>query len=340
MPETSVAASIIIDLVHQLEGRGIASAELCRRARIDPAILSRPHDRLPGSGAERVWAAAETLTGDPLLGLHVAERFRTGAISILGYVVLNCPTAGAALERLGRFARLLNDGMRVRLDREDGLAIVRFEAIEGSANALRLAGRHPFESTLAGTLLTLRSLTGAATVPVQAWFRHPAGGDLAEYDRIFGTRVRFGMPEHRLAFREAELERRIPAADPSLLALFDRHAVGRLDELDRLGGTSQRVSRLLGARLTGAVPAVGAIARELAMSARQLQRKLREEDTSYQQLLDAARRELALAQLRVPGVTAAEVALLLGYAEAGAFTRAFRRWTGTTPGAWATNADA
>jgi AraC-like DNA-binding protein len=74
------------------------------------------------------------------------------------------------------------------------------------------------------------------------------------------------------------------------------------------------------------------------MSGRQLQRVLQAEGTTYQALLDEARRDLALARLRLPGTTAAEVALLLGYSEAGAFTRAFRRWTGTTPGAYAAGA--
>ncbi len=335
MRETTVATSLIIDMVNQLEGRGFPPAEVCRRARVDPGFLSRPHDRIQGSAVERMWQVGEELTGDPLLGLHLTEHYRTGAINILGYVFLNCRTVADVLERLSRFAVLLNDGLKVRIEREEGRAVVHLEAVEGLDNFLLRNGRQVMETMAAGVVLTLRSLSGGAFVPAQVWFRHAAAGDVSEYHRIFGTMVRFGMPEHRVALRLAELDTVIPAADPSLLALFERHAIGRLDELEKLGGSSQRVMRLLTARLTGTVPPVGVIAAELAMSGRQLQRVLQDEGTSYQALLDQARRELAMAQLKVPDTTAAEVALMLGYSEAGAFTRAFRRWTGTTPGAFA-----
>jgi AraC-like DNA-binding protein len=335
MTETTVAASIMIDLLEQLERRGTPAAELCRRARVDPSFTTRPHDRIPGSWTERLWQEAEAASGDPLLGLHIAEHYRTGAISILGYVFLNCRTASDALDRLIRFAALMNDGLRVHLTRDAGTTTIRLEAVPGIDNFLLRSGRHVFETMAAGIVLTLRRLTDRPAVPSQVWFRHRVAGPVEEYHRIFGTLVRFGQPDDRLSFRDAQLDVPIPAADPALLALFEGHALTQLDSLERLGGTSQRVVRLLSARLTGTVPPVGSIAAELAMSGRQLQRVLKDEGTSYQLLLDEARRELALARLRVPGTTATEVALLLGYSEAGAFSRAFRRWTGGTPGAYA-----
>jgi AraC-like DNA-binding protein len=338
MTETTVAASIMIDMLEQLARRGVPAAELCRRARVDPAFVSRPNDRIPGSWAERLWQEAEAASGDPLLGLHVAEHYRTGAISILGYIFLNCGTGADALDRLIRFAALMNDGLRAHLSRDAGATTIRLEAVPGMDNFLLRSGRHVFETMSAGIVLTLRRLTDRPAVPSQVWFRHRVAGPVEEYHRIFGTLVRFGQPEDRLTFRNEQLDVPIPAADPSLLALFEGHARSQLDGLERFGGTSQRVVRLLAARLTGTVPPVGVIAAELAMSGRQLQRVLKDEGTSYQLLLDEARRDLALARLRIPGTTATEVALLLGYSEAGAFTRAFRRWTGGTPGAYAASA--
>jgi AraC-like DNA-binding protein len=338
MTETTVAAALMIDLLEQLERRGVPAAELCRRARVDPGFTSRPHERIPGSWAERLWQQAEAASGDPLLGLHTAENYRMGATSILGYVFLNCRTGSEAIERLTRFGVLLNDGLRVHLARDSATTTIRLEAVPGIDNFLLRSGRHVIETMAAGIVLTLRRLVDRPTVPSEVWFRHRVAGPVEEYHRIFGTLVRFGQPEDRLAFRNEQVDLAIPAADPSLLALFEGHARVRLDELERLGGTSQRVVRLLAARLMGAVPPVGTIAAELAMSGRQLQRVLQAEGTTYQALLDEARRDLALARLRLPGTTAAEVALLLGYSEAGAFTRAFRRWTGTTPGAYAAGA--
>jgi AraC-like DNA-binding protein len=335
MRQTTVAASIAIDLVAQLAERGIDVGELCRRARLDPAVLQRPNDRIAGSAVHRLWQVAEQLTGDSLLGLHVAERYRTGAISILGYVLLNCASAREALDRLARFAALMNDGLRVQGVEEGEQVVVRLEAVPGMDNFVQQDGRHVIETMAAGIVLTLRRMTGAPFIPTQVAFRHAAAGPVAEYHRVFGTLVRFGQALDCVAFSRREMDTRIPAADPSLLALFEGHARVQLADLERLGGASGRVARLIAARLAGSVPAMDDIASSLAMSGRQLQRTLREEGTTYQALLDQVRRDRALAQLRLPGTTATEVALLLGFSEASAFTRAFRRWTGETPGAYA-----
>jgi len=338
--ETTVAASVFADMAEQLREKGVAMDDWCRLAQVDPALLTRPHERLPGSATRRLWEAGATLTGDPLLGLHVAEHFRTGAINILGYVFLNCRSGIETLDRLARFAALLNDGLRVRVSHEDALSVVHLEAVEGMDNFLLHDGRHVMETMAAGVVVSLRRMIPSPFIPAQVWFRHAAAGALDEYHRIFGAPVRFGKEENRVAFRATELSQAIPAADPSLLALFEGHAIARLQELERHGPVSQRVLRLLAVRLAGVVPDVSAVASEMATSGRQLQRRLRDEGASFQALLDEARRDVALAQLRTPGVTSAEVALLLGFSEASAFSRAFRRWTGTTPGAWASAAEA
>lgn len=339
MRETTVAASLVIDMIAQLVESGIAADEVCRRARIDPAILQRPNDRLPGSSVLRLWQVAEQLSGNPLIGLHFAEHFRTGAISILGYVFLNCDSASEALNRFARFATLMNDGLRVELATEGDQTVVRFQPVDGMDNFLERDGRQAMETLAAGTVLNLRAMTGVALIPTMVAFRHSAAGPVAEYHRVFRTMVRFGYGEDRLTFARRDLDTKIPAADPSLLALFEGHARVQLENLERLGGTSGRVARLIAAQLTGSVPSMDAIASSLAMSGRQLQRAVREEGTTYQALLDQVRRERALAQLRLPGTTAAEVALLLGFSEASAFTRAFRRWTGLTPGAYASGSE-
>lgn len=339
MRETTVAASIAIDLVAQLAESGISADEVCRRARLDPAILQRPNERIPGSAAHRLWQVAEQLSGDPLFGLHVAERYRTGAISILGYVFLNCASARDALDRLARFAALMNDGLRVHGADEGDQTVVQLQPVEGMDNFLARDGRHVMETMAAGIVLTLRRMTGAPFIPTLVAFRHSAAGPVAEYHRVFGTLVRFGQDEDRLAFSRREMDTKIPAADPSLLALFEGHARMQLAELERLGGTSGRAARLIATQLAGSVPSMDGVAASLAMSGRQLQRALREEGTTYQALLDQVRRDRALAQLRLPGTTATEVALLLGFSEASAFTRAFRRWTGLTPGAYAAGAE-
>jgi AraC-like DNA-binding protein len=333
--QITVAASLFIDYAAQLQELGIEPAALFRRAGVDVAILGRATDRLSGDEAQRLWDAAMALTGDPLVALHSAERYRPSALNILGYVVLNCATGLDVLDRLTRYSTLLNDAMHVRTTREPARVTVHFALAPTPSGSRGPDPRHPVEATSAGLVLTLRALTGRPMVPTEVMFRHPAAGPVEEYHRIFGTLVRFGGEENRVTLRLEELNAPIPAADHTLLSLFDGHAASRLGELQRDGATSRRVLRAVASRLRGTAPDITTIATDLAMSVRALQRALREEGTTYQALLDAARREIAERQLRAPGVSAADVALLLGYSEASAFTRAFRRWTGMTPSAWA-----
>ena len=334
MRETTVAASLVIDLVGHLAGRGLAEAEICRAARIDPAVLDAPDDRIPGSTVERLWQVGESLTDDPDLGLHAAESYKPGALNILGYVMLNCRTASEVATKLGRYAAILNDGLRVALSREGAETVVRFEAVAGMDNYLLRNPRQAMETMAAGVTCTLAMLTNERIAPRELSFRHAAPPKVTEHARIFGIVARFRQPTDRIVFRTQDLERPIRAANATLLSLFERHADEMLATIDAHGPVSRQLLQILAKRLKGGAPPLGEVASALAMSARSLQRSLREEKTSYQDLLDHARRELALRHLATPEGSAAEVAFLLGFADASAFTRSFRRWTGSTPGAW------
>jgi AraC-like DNA-binding protein len=334
MRESTVAASLVIDLVAHVARRGQAVGDICRAARIDPAVLDLPDDRVPGSAMERLWEVGERLTGDPDLGLHAAESYNPGALNILGYVILNCRTALEVADKLGRYAALLNDGLRVSLSRDGDATVCRFEVVAGMDNYLLRSPRQPMETMAAGVTCTVAALTNATITPREIGFRHAVPAKVTEHARIFGMAARFRQAEDRIVFRTQDLDRPIRSENASLLSVLERHADEMLAHIEEHGPVSRRLLQILAKRLQGGAPPLGEIASAMAMSARNLQRALREEDSSYQALLDHARRELALRHLATPEGSAAEVAFLLGFADASAFTRAFRRWTGSTPGAW------
>ena len=324
----------MVDLVGYLVGRGCSRNEPCREARIDAAILEAPDDRVPGSVMERLWQVGERLTGDPDLGLRSAEAHNPGALSILGYVVLNCPTARDVLERLGRFIALLNDGLRVDLQREGEFTFCRFEAVASLDNYVLRSPRQVMEAMSAGVIRSMAMLSDVPIVPTEVVFRHSKPASIVEHARVLGANVRFSGATDQLAFRTVDLDRGVRSANPALLVVFERHAEAMLAQLSEYGPVSRRLLHALAAHLKGGVPTLSQLARALAMSTRHLQRTLKEEGTTFQALLDQARRELALRHLATPEGSAAEVAFLLGFSDASAFTRAFRRWTGATPGAW------
>lgn len=323
-------------MLQYLQQRGVSSDEARRYAGIDSAAAMNVDARVPGSRVERLWAFAVNRTGDSLIGLHMAEAYSPGALDILGYVILSCATVGDVLDRLSRYARLLNDGMRIDVVRDGGAAWCRCTYVERMNNYLLRNPDQAIDTTWAALARELRRLTAKPLVASEIWFRHkaPSASEANEYVRIFGARVRFGMTEDRFVVPTGHLGEPIRSANPGLLASFERHANRVMSKMEIQGSKSRQVAHVLADRLKGTVPALSDIARELAMSDRNLQRALRKDGTSYQKVLDRVRRDLAISHLSQPGTSAAQVGFLLGFSEPSAFHRAFRRWTGSTPSAY------
>jgi AraC-like DNA-binding protein len=333
--ETTVAASVVADMVHYLAERGIPAAETLGATLIDPGFATSPDQRVPGASVERLWKFALARTADPVVGLHMAEAYNPGTLDILGYVILSCATIGDVLERLSRYARLLNDGMRVELVVEGESAYCRSTFVEGLDNYLLRAPEQAMAATWGGLARELRRL---ATVPLAGsavWFRHPepAAAARAEYERVIGAPLRFDAPDDRFVVPVRHLAQPIRSANPMLLQVFDQHADAALARL-RDDVRVTQVARLLTQKLKGSAPGLDEIARELAMSSRNLQRSLRDAGTTYQALLDDVRRDLAIRHLANPTTSASQVGFLLGFSEPSAFHRAFRRWTGKAPSAY------
>ena len=321
-------------MLDYLARRGADVEDIRRATGVDARGSASVDQRVAGTLVERLWQEAERVTGDSHVGLHMGESYSPGAIDILGYVVMSCASAADVLDRLARYAAILNDGLRVRITREEATTFCCFEAAEGLENYLTRSPRHPIEAMCAGVAVTMRNLTGRVIEPREVAFRHGAPADAGEHRRVFGMAPRFDAPDNHIAFLTSDLDAAVRSSNPALLDVFERHAAALLDELDHRGPVSRRVVGVLSERVKGIAPTLDVVASELAMSARSVQRALRTEGTSYQMLLDDVRRELAVRHLAVPGTSAAQVAFLTGFSEPSAFSRAFRRWTGSTPGAF------
>lgn len=331
--ESTVAAALLVDLVRYLERSGISPVDAWRSLQLDPALLDQPNARVAGSVAETLWAKAVEWTGDPDIGLHAAENFNPGAMNILGYVFPSCRSAREALGRLAQYAALLNDGLRVRITNDGQRTQCWYEAVPNLDNYLARTPRQAMETMACGTLVTMRRLTTTDIKPLAVAFQHAPPANVSEHLRIFGT-VRFNQPENLVEFRSADLDASLLSANPALLEIFEAQAqqlLAQLDPADQRGPVSRSILAILARRLTVTVPSLQEVASELAMSDRTIQRELRAENTSYRQLVEDTRKEIALRHLAQPGASVSEAAFLLGFSEPSAFTRAFRRWTGSAP---------
>ena len=328
---------------------GVDPEEILQAVGLESSTLENPEARISQEQHIGIWIEAINRTGDEDFGLHMGELLTPAKErNILSYVMLNCSTAGEVLEKLCLYHDLMAEGISIRLEKDGSFAYLSLEvtpnlkinlpkyvlkAIQRVTPSAKIKiPRYVPESMLCAFQSKLRFLTENDFNPVEVRFEHPKPNDIAEHQRIFRAPLFFNQPRNELVLEKRCLDLPIVFADPELLDTFEKRAQKLLDSLISPNTWSDKVIRLLGKMLNGNNPGIESVARNLGVSARNLQNRLNEEGTTYQKLLDQVRKEIALDYLKQPDVTICEIAFLLGFSEQSAFNHAFKRWTGSPPG--------
>jgi AraC-like DNA-binding protein len=319
----SVSSRALLDACTRL---GLDTAQILAAARVDAATIADPDARIPIEQAEALWRTAYDVSNDPNLALHAIEVLPFGAYRVIDFLASSAPTVGAALAKVADYFPLVNDADR--LSYVVGADVTY--ALEARSRARTIA-RPYAEYTLAAVFLRTRVATNPLYRLLRVEFSHPRPADISEHERVFDCPVVFGCERCRLVMTPAAWNTERAGADPALFALLDSHARNLLDHLPRVGDFAGRVRDAIDRELRGGDPRLDSIAKQLAMSARTLQRRLRSEGLVFNDVLDEMRFRAAQAYLAHGDVACAEVAFLLGFAEQSSFNRAFKRWSGRTP---------
>ena len=328
----TVSVAYLQGLVEYLQRQGIAPEALLAHAQLGPEVLGQRDQRIAASAYLTLLSEGVRLSGDPFLGLHLGESVRPGYYGVLGYLIMSCATLADALHRQARYASLVGNLGQVVLDDEparlDGEALVahRWQPL------LAQQQRQLSEETLAGWVSFGRWISGLDIAPTEVRFQHSAPADTSEHARIFRCPVQFDQPDNALVFPRRLLAAPLSQADAQVRGMLDAYADRLLAELNQGHGVLDRARLELARQLPEQGPDLEAIAAALALTPRTLQRRLREGGLSFSQLVDETRQQLALHYLCDPALELAEIAFLVGFSEAGSLARAFRRWTGTSPG--------
>jgi AraC-like DNA-binding protein len=323
-PRLTVRA--IKPLVSGLRESGHDAGPILTAIGLDDGTLADPDGFVPTSLAMALLSRAVEYTGDVNLGLHLGEHAELGSFDVHFYAMASSPTLGAAYERLCRYQRLIHETSRVDLEIGGDTAVLRHQLAGGGA-----APRQTAEFLLTAWVRAGRVVTGVDWTPQEVHFAHPAPPDASEHARFFRAPVHFAMATNALVLSTRLLQTPCARADRALVAVLDRYAAGRLEQAPRTNSVADRVRSVLGDELRGGEPTAARLAARLKMSVRSLNRLLAAEGTSYQELLDALRRDLAERHLASDHMSISEVGFLLGFSELSSFHRAFKRWTGRTP---------
>jgi len=290
--------------------------------------LSRPDSRISAHIDDLIWEAADRAIGDPDLGIHIAERGITAAgFGVVGYLIRASATVGEAIVRAGQFHRLIKD--RGHCD----LQLVKNDAmIVDVPEADRPAWPRPIaELIMANYVQLTRVWTRERVMPREVRFQHARPRDIRELERFFGTRLKFDQPQNAVIFDRGALELPLTTAEPGLAMYLELAAQTRLDQMPA-PSLIDEVKTAIADELRAGDVDIERVASRVGATPRSLQRRLRGEGTSYRELVDAVRHLRAMELLR-RGLTFDDIAARLGFSEARAFRRAFRRWTGLVPSA-------
>jgi len=312
-------------LVLALEERGVDVSAFLARLGVERSLLDNPDARLPTPVDDLLWAAAPALAKDDDFGLHLGERLPSSAFDVISYTMRSSPTLGGAFERLARYARLLRETAEIAVEAARGTARIRF------ALAPQGTPRQQGEFTLAVFLQFCRQATRAEVEPRAVEFSHAAPPDIGEHRRIFRAPLFFDRRTTALVLPRAALDLPLVHADAALLTLLERQIHDLVARLPQGESVADRARRLLAEELSGGDPTVETVSRQLRMSPRTLHRRLKEAGTSFRLMLDGLRHDMAARYLAEDDMPIAEAAFLLGFSEASAFHRSFKRWTGQTP---------
>jgi len=239
---------------------------------------------------------------------------------------MSSPHLRGALERAIRFVRIVSSTTSGCLTLLDEGMRLDMEMYAGS----RPAPRQRYEFMVFGLVSACRWIAGGELRPLQVEFRHPEPEDVRPYEEAFHCPVHWGCAHDGVLFSHADMLRPLPASNPRLAELHDRFAEQRIDQLNQASCTD-RARRLIVQALPDGEPTRTHIAKAIGMSERTLQRRLQDEGSTFQQLLDTTRRDLAEGYLASDEVSLAEASYLLGFSDQSNFTRASRRWFDLSP---------
>ncbi len=316
-----------------LEADGHDSEDLFRRAGLDPARLKDADARYPVEGMCRLWRLATQVTGDPYFGLKAAGFWHPTTMNALGYSWMASDSLRDALTRMTRYGRLVTTVAEMTLEEFDDHFAFRIHPLIARSKVPNEA----VDAGLATFISMCRMSYGDDFYPLRVETQRPEFDDPAPYVEYFHAPVEFSAPDNILYFSKESLEAHLRTANPRLARVNDRVVTQYLAQFDK-GSTAIRVRAKLIDLLSAGNVTQQDVAGSLHMSLRTLQRKLREENTSYKDLLDETRRELANQYLRQACLSVGEVTYLLGFSEPSNFARAFKRWTGRTPSEFRTAA--
>jgi len=286
--------------------------------------------RVSAAAQARFLESAAKAVHDTELGFHIGAETNPRGVGLLFYVASAAKDVGDAIGLFARYCRIVNEAVRIKLTRQNNELVIELHLV----GVPRIQAGQNAEFGMAVIVKSLREITGRNIHPTKITFVHMRSSGFPEFERFCGCPVEFGGSSDQLVLSNQSLSVPLITEDTHLLdtlrPICDEAAKQRETAPGSLRALVENEAQKL---LPHGRARRQHVAKNLAMSTRTLARRLAQEGTTFEEVVDDLRRSLALQYIRTPSISFSQMAWLLGYEGSTSFNHAFRRWTGAAPSA-------
>lgn len=336
----NIQRQFIMALLAYAVQRDVNPAQLCSLAGIDyKAIHQHPDFHITPQQQEQLWKQASQVTRDPLFGLHFGESLQLAALGVVGQIIQTSATISEALTNACALVKLTTDMFDMQIRHGKNSFSIHLLTDKKMAASYPFTYRHTADYLMVFVIHEMDGLLLEKTIPVEVSLPYYQA-EPYEYTRVFRCAAVRRDDAFVLEFPARYLELPVLSANYELQHLLLQKMNTLLQHSAPAAGWRNRIYNYLLTNSYLHTLSLEAVARNFNMSTRSLQRKLKEEGCTYLEIVDEVRKNLAINYLTNRQLSVKDVTHILGYNEQSAFLRAFKRWTGGTPGSYRKKAEA
>lgn len=331
LPPGYLRVGPLVSIPPVLDQFGVDTGAILRQVGVSPEVFAHPDNVLPYRTVCRiVWLCTQAVGRDDF-GLLAADAISASNLGLVGFLMKQAADVRTAIDDLVRYFHHHDSGAVLLFRMRDDIALLGYAILEpAEPGADQIC-----DGAMAIICNIMRTLCGPKWAPIEIRLSHRAPAMPSRYERHFGVPVRFDAEQSEVVFARSWLDRRIATADAALRDMLEEQ-IRQMEEMEEMGEGSlvERVRRLIRVALLAEKGSVEHVAEILRMSRRTLERRLEESGSSFRALSDEVHYEVARHLLESTAMPITQIGLALKFSEGSAFTRAFKKWSGSSPRAW------
>lgn len=321
----SFHSSIIKNLLNHLIEQGIDVDTILAKSEIN---LEDVEQLIPANKFGFFIEQVCTIMNDYRLGLKVGFQSPLSTLGLLGQIYQSCETFEQVLSKMKQYVEVLDNLNTYTYQILDNKIIHQTIGDDNFRKMYPVAERQIVEHNIGFSIRCKREYLGRDIKPIEIWSPYQKEGNTDILENYFKCKVHFGKPFMAIILPIEMLKWKVPTASPEALLLYENCCKTLLIQKT---SWSLKVKNCIWAQFQINVPTLSLVARQLSVSERTLQRYLKEEDNSFQSILDQMRLEMATFYLKQSNMTVAEISDRLGFEVVNSFNRFFKAKTGTNP---------